>query len=100
MDEAVVAVDDGSSLSFQAQHLVHSTTMSSVNSLTSIATIFFNTETDTHIRVFYQDGNGDIRESFYDHSVGWNTRTDNLVGTAAQKGTGISAVTWNNGGEV
>ncbi|TFK64514.1 fucose-specific lectin [Pluteus cervinus] len=74
--------------------------MSSVNSLTSIATIFFSTDTDTHVRVFYQDGNGDIRESFYDHSVGWNTRSNNLVGTAAQKGTGISAVTWNNGGEI
>ena len=73
--------------------------MSTVNSTTSIAAIFFSTDTDTHIRVLYQNDDGSIREGFYDHSAGWATRDNNLVGNA-QKGTGLAAITWNNGGEV
>ena len=46
MDEAVVAVDDGSSLSFQAQHLIHSTIREphTYTTLAQAASVFYLTK--------------------------------------------------------
>ena len=66
---------------------------------TPLASIVFKDGNGTHIRVYYQDEDGNIRETFYDDGNGWALREGDIVGVG-RLNTGIAATVWNNGTQV
>ncbi|KAI1460350.1 hypothetical protein F4805DRAFT_454774 [Annulohypoxylon moriforme] len=64
-----------------------------------LAAICFEDANGAHIRVYYQDVDGNIRETFYDDGQGWNTRQKDVVGKG-KLNTGIAATSWNQGTEI
>ncbi|KAL2891956.1 Fucose-specific lectin [Ceratocystis lukuohia] len=73
--------------------------MAPILNRTPLAAISYQDDNGDHIRVFYQDMDGYIRQSFYDTGKGWNERKNDIVGKA-KLNTGIAAITWNNGKEI
>lgn len=73
---------------------------SSVMNRTPLAATSFNDAEGTHIRVYYQATNGDIRETYYDQSTGWTTRPGADIVGHAKLNTGVAVTSWNNGNEV
>lgn len=66
---------------------------------TPLASISFKDGNGDHIRVYYQDEAGNIRETFYDDGNGWALREKDIVGVG-RLNTGIAATVWNNGTQV
>jgi hypothetical protein len=52
-----------------------------------------------HIRVFYQYTSDNVKESFYDATVGWNLRGDGCV-INAKINTPIAVISWASGTQV
>jgi len=73
--------------------------MSAILDRSPLASHSFTTSNGTYIRVCYQDQSGDIKQTFYDPGVGWNTRSDPIVGKA-DLNNGLAIVGWNSGNEV
>jgi hypothetical protein len=73
--------------------------MAPILSRSPLAAISFKDGNGQHIRVYYQDTQGYIKESFYDTGRGWHTRSEDVVGKA-KLNSGIAAVVWNNGTQV
>ena len=71
----------------------------SVLNRTNIASITFTDDNGVHIRVYYQDNDGNIRETFYDQQSGWALRELDIIGVG-RLNTGIAATTWNRGSQV
>jgi hypothetical protein len=45
--------------------------------------------------LYYQDKNGDIRETTYDDGAGWRSLSDNILATGACIDSGIAATTYD-----
>ena len=73
--------------------------MSTILDRSPLASYSFTTSSGTHIRVCYQDESGNIKQTFYDAGVGWNTRSDPIVGKA-DLNNGLAITGWNDGSEV
>ncbi|TFK70238.1 fucose-specific lectin [Pluteus cervinus] len=75
--------------------------MTSLNR-TPLAAINFDDGNGKHLRVYYQAPNGDIKEAFYDSSLGgsgWHPRPENTVGRG-KLNTGIAATVWASGTQI
>ena len=66
---------------------------------TNIASVIFTDGNGVYIRVYYQDREGNIRETFYDQGSGWALRELDIVGVG-RLNTGIAVTTWNQGTQV
>jgi hypothetical protein len=71
----------------------------SVLNRTNIASIVFTDDSGVHVRIYYQDSEGVIRETCYDHGRGWAINDRFVVGVG-RVNTGIAAVCWDNGRQV
>lgn len=74
--------------------------MAPVLNRTPLACIAFDDGNGKHLRVYYQDVQGTIKESFYDDGSGWTTRAPGDVVGKGRLNTGISACCWANGTQV
>jgi hypothetical protein len=63
------------------------------------ATEFVDLDGSRHLRVYYQNEDGHIKESCYDSSNGWHARVAD-VAVAARKNSPIAVATWNKGTNV
>jgi len=52
-----------------------------------------------HIRLYYQYSNADVKESFWDQSIGWNLRGDGTT-VVAKINSPIAVVSWASGTKV
>jgi hypothetical protein len=74
--------------------------MAPILTRTPLAAISFRTDDGAdHVRVYYQDREGNIRETFYDGGSGWNRRDKDIVGKA-KLNSGIAAVCWDKGTQI
>jgi hypothetical protein len=73
--------------------------MAPILNRSNLATIGFVDGNGDHIRVYYQDAEGYIRETFYEGGRGWARRDKDVVGKG-KLNTGIAAITWANGTQV
>lgn len=73
--------------------------MAPILTRTPLASISFQDNGGSHIRVYYQDTSGNIRETFYDDNRGWQERPENVIGRG-KLNTGIAVTQWANGTQV
>ncbi|KAK3293090.1 uncharacterized protein B0H64DRAFT_205901 [Chaetomium fimeti] len=73
--------------------------MAPILNRSNLAAIGFADGNGDHIRVYYQDVEGYIRETFYDNGIGWARRDGDVVGKG-KLDTGIAATTWANGTQI
>jgi len=66
---------------------------------TPLAALSFQDGNGLHIRVYYQDVEGNIRETFFDDANGWQRRPEDIVGRG-KLNTGIAAISWDNGTQI
>jgi hypothetical protein len=64
-----------------------------------LASTDFTDDYGLHIRVYYQYTSNDVKESFYDATIGWNLRGDGSV-INAKINTPLAVVFWASGTEV
>ena len=69
--------------------------MSALNR-TGLASIFYTDSNGKHVRIYYQDTAGVIRETSYDDAVGWYIGPNDVVGVG-RINTPIAAVVWDSG---
>ncbi|KAH6617482.1 hypothetical protein F5144DRAFT_551927 [Chaetomium tenue] len=73
--------------------------MAPILNRSNLAAVSFADGNGDHFRVYYQDAEGYIRETFYDSHNGWAQRDDDFVGKG-KLNTGIAAITWDEGTEI
>ncbi|KAL7265850.1 hypothetical protein RUND412_011622 [Rhizina undulata] len=66
---------------------------------TTLASTKFTDGNGLHLRVYYQDINGNIKESFWDQGTGWNLRGNGLV-VKAKLNSPIAVVSWASGTQI
>ncbi|KAL7268053.1 hypothetical protein RUND412_009337 [Rhizina undulata] len=66
---------------------------------TTLASTKFTDGNGFHLRVYYQDINGNIKESFWDQGTGWNLRSNGLV-VKAKLNSPIAVVSWASGTQI
>ena len=71
--------------------------MSLLNKTTLAATRF--NDPKLHIRLYYQYSDADVKESFWDQSIGWNIRGDGTM-VEAKINSPIALVSWAFGTKV
>jgi hypothetical protein len=71
--------------------------MSLLNKTTLAATRF--NDPKLHIRLYYQYSDADVKESFWDQSIGWNLRGDGST-VVAKINSPIAVVSWAGGTQV
>ena len=71
--------------------------MSLLNKTTLAATRFHDPK--LHIRLYYQYSNADVKESFWDQSIGWNLRGDGST-VVAKINSPIAVISWASGTRV
>jgi len=64
-----------------------------------LAAYSFTDSKRVHLRVCYQDRSGNIGETFYDSTIGWNVRPDSTIGKA-DLNNGLAVTGWGNGTQV
>ena len=72
--------------------------MSLLNKTGLASTRFFDGN-GLHLRVYYQYTSDNVKETFYDASVGWNLRNDGSV-INAKINTPIAVISWASGTQV
>jgi hypothetical protein len=73
--------------------------MAPILNRSNLAAIGFADGNGDHIRIYYQDAEGYIREAFYDNGQGWARRDGDVIGKG-KLNTGIAAITWDKGTQV
>ncbi|KAI0383273.1 hypothetical protein F5Y04DRAFT_278979 [Hypomontagnella monticulosa] len=53
--------------------------MASILNRSPLAAICFGGKDATHIRIYFQDPQGSIRETYFDSGIGWHTRPENVI---------------------
>ena len=66
---------------------------------TGLASTYFDDPGGSHIRVYYQYSSNNVKESFYDQTIGWNLRGDGSV-VDAKPSTPVAVVSWAFGSQV
>ena len=72
--------------------------MSLLNKSALASTRFFDGN-GLHLRVYYQYTSDNVKESFYDATIGWNLRGDGSV-INAKVNTPLAVVSWASGTQV
>ncbi|EAQ84487.1 predicted protein [Chaetomium globosum CBS 148.51] len=70
--------------------------MAPILNRSNLGAIAFADGNGDHIRIYYQDAEGYIRETFYDNGNGWAQRPEDVIGKG-KLNTGIAAIAWANG---
>lgn len=73
--------------------------MAPILNRSNLAAISFADGNGDHIRIYYQDAEGYIRETFYDNGRGWARRDGDVIGKG-KLNTGIAATTWDKGTQI
>jgi hypothetical protein len=71
--------------------------MAPVLNRTPLGAIAFDDGNGKHVRVYYQDTEGNVKESYYDQSSGWTTREPNNIVGRGHANTRITGCQWNSG---
>jgi hypothetical protein len=71
--------------------------MSLLNKTTLAATRF--NDPKLHIRLYYQYSDADVKESFWDQSIGWNLRGDGTT-VVSKINSPVAAISWASGTKV
>ncbi|CCX34725.1 Similar to Fucose-specific lectin; acc. no. P18891 [Pyronema omphalodes CBS 100304] len=66
---------------------------------TPLAACAFSDGNGAHIRVYYQDTEGTVKETYYDDKAGWALRNPDVIGKA-KLNTGIACCAWANGTQI
>jgi len=73
--------------------------MAPILNQTPLAALSFEDRDGLHISVYYQDTEGNIRETFFNKARGWHKRPKDIVGNG-KLNTGIAAISWDNGTQI